>query len=206
MAVGQVDVLVGVPTLNNAGSVGRVVAAVHRALRDALQAPAHRPHQLGRRLDRRHAGDRAERLPRRRRDPHRIPEPAHHAPHQRSLSRPSGKAGALQTLFAAAELLQARAVALFDADVTSIDPDWVERLVRPVYRDAYDFVAPIYARHAFDGLLVTQLARPLWRGRTAIASRSRSGASSPARAASRAIASRSRYGTTRSLAMASTPG
>jgi len=164
MAVGQVDVLVGVPTLNNAGSVGRVVAAVHRAFATHFK----RQRTV---LINSDAGSTdgtpeivrsaslvdAETLiaSQNLRTMHRISVPYHGLP---------GKAGALQTLFAAAELLQARAVALFDADVTSIDPDWVERLVRPVYRDAYDFVAPIYARHVFDGLLVTQLARPLLRG------------------------------------------
>lgn len=164
MAVGQVDVLVGVPTLNNAATVGGVVGAVHRAFATHFK----RQRTV---LINSDAGSTdgtpeivrsaslvdAETLiaPQSLRTLHRVSVPYHGLP---------GKAGALQTLFAAAELLQARAVAFFDADVTSIEPDWVARLVRPVHQEAYDFVAPIYARHAFDGLLVTQLARPLLSG------------------------------------------
>ena len=158
MAVGQVDVLVGVPTLNNAAHRRPRGPGGPPRVRHPLPAPAHGAHQLRRRLHRRHAGDRAQRVAR---DAetliapqacariHRISAPYHGLP---------GKASALRTLFAAADLLQARAVAFFDADVTSIEPDWVARLVRPVHQDGYDFVAPVYARHPFDGPLVTQLA------------------------------------------------
>jgi hypothetical protein len=85
---------------------------------------------------------------------HRISTPYHGVP---------GKGSALRQIFAAAELLQARAVAVLDPDVTSVTPDWIRALVTPVRSQGFEFVAPIYARHPLEGPLVTQLVRPLMR-------------------------------------------
>jgi hypothetical protein len=85
---------------------------------------------------------------------HRISTPYHGVP---------GKGSALRQIFAAADLLQAGAVAVLDPDVTSVTPEWIEALVRPVRAKQYDFIAPIYARHPLEGPLVSQLVRPLAR-------------------------------------------
>jgi hypothetical protein len=74
-----------------------------------------------------------------------------------------GKAGALQLIFAAADLLQAGAVAVLDPEVTSVAPAWIGALVGPVLKDSFDLVAPRYGRHPVEGLLLTQLVRPLMR-------------------------------------------
>ncbi len=55
IAVGQVDVLVGLPTLNNATSIIDVVRAVHVSFTQRLSPSADRHDQLRRRFDRRHA-------------------------------------------------------------------------------------------------------------------------------------------------------
>jgi hypothetical protein len=163
MAAGQVDVVVGVPTLDNAGTVGGVVRAVHHA----FTGPFKRDRTVLLNLD---AGSqdgtpdivrRASLVesdtvvaPHAFRTVHRITSPYHGLP---------GKGGALRALFAAAELLDAKVVALVDPDVVSLTEDWVTRLVRPVLRDGFDYVAPIFTRHPAEGPLVTQLARPLVR-------------------------------------------
>ena len=85
---------------------------------------------------------------------HRISAPYHGVP---------GKASGIRTIFAAADLLQARAVAVLDPEVTSVTPDSLAMLLRPVMADEIDFVSPAYARHPLDGALVTQLVRPLFR-------------------------------------------
>ena len=38
--------------------------------------------------------------------------------------------------------------------------DWVGNLLQPVYRQDFDFVAPLYSRQRFDGLLARQSALP----------------------------------------------
>ena len=85
---------------------------------------------------------------------HRISTPYHGVP---------GKGSALRQIFAAADLLQARAVAVLDPDVTTVTPEWIEALVRPVSAHACDFVSPVYVRHPLEGPLVSQLVRPLVR-------------------------------------------
>jgi hypothetical protein len=70
---------------------------------------------------------------------------------------------ALRTVLAAAELLRAKACAIVSPESTNITPDWMERLLRPVYRDSFDLVTPVYRRHKFDGLLLRNLVYPMTR-------------------------------------------
>ena len=162
MAVGQVDVLVGVPTLNNAGTVTSVVRAVSAAFDQYF--PRDRTLLLnsdGGSTDgtpdlvrgiRHDAG--TVTVSHRLRTEHRISAPYHGLP---------GKGSALRQILTVADLTQARAVAVLDADVTTVTPEWIAALVRPVRDQQYDYVAPIYARHPTDGLLISQIVRPLMR-------------------------------------------
>jgi len=70
---------------------------------------------------------------------------------------------ALRTVLAAAELLRAKACAIVSPESTNITPDWMERLLRPVHRDNFDLVTPVYRRHKFDGLLLRNLIYPMTR-------------------------------------------
>lgn len=163
MAAGQVDIVVGVPTLNNAATVSGVVRAVHLAFTGHFKRDRTVLINFDAGSDdgtpdivRRASLVESETLvaPQAFRTIHRISSPYHGLP---------GKGGALRALFGAAELLDARVVALFDPDVTSMTADWVARLVRPIHRDGFDYVAPVFTRHPAEGPLVTQLARPLVR-------------------------------------------
>ena len=70
---------------------------------------------------------------------------------------------ALQTILAAADLLRAKACVVISPESTSIEPDWLQRLVRPVYYDNFDLVCPIYNRQKFEGSLVRDLLYPMTR-------------------------------------------
>jgi hypothetical protein len=163
MAVGQVDVLVGLPTLNHSDSVGPVVRAAHVAFNRELA----RERTVLVNVD----GGSTDGTPDIVRDAsivdretllashslrtrHRISAPYHGVP---------GKAAALRTIFAAADLLQARAVVVLDPEIASVTPESVAALARPALAGAGDFVSPAYARHPLDGSLVTQVVRPLFR-------------------------------------------
>lgn len=74
-----------------------------------------------------------------------------------------GQPTALQTIVASADLLRARACAVVSPSSSSIAPDWVDRLLRPVAAGACDFVTPIYRRSAFEGILITNLLYPMIR-------------------------------------------
>ena len=72
-----------------------------------------------------------------------------------------GKGGALHVILAAAELLRAKVCAIVSPDLESLTPEWIEALTRPIYREGFDFLAPIYQRHRFDGLLISHVLSPL---------------------------------------------
>jgi glucosylglycerate synthase len=72
-----------------------------------------------------------------------------------------GSGEATRLVLAAADLLRAKACAIVSPDLVSMAPEWMDGLLRPVYREGFDYVAPIYARHKFDGLLIKNLLSPL---------------------------------------------
>jgi hypothetical protein len=74
-----------------------------------------------------------------------------------------GKAWALRAILTTARDLDARACVFVDAGVSSVTPDWVDWLARPVLDHAFDFVAPYYHRHPFEGALTKGVVYPLIR-------------------------------------------
>ncbi|MEW5702297.1 MAG: glycosyltransferase [Candidatus Zixiibacteriota bacterium] len=74
-----------------------------------------------------------------------------------------GKGTALRSIFEAGERLGARACMVVDSDLRSITGDWVRRLLEPVLNDGYDFVAPIYTRHKYDGTITNNIVYNLTR-------------------------------------------
>lgn len=74
-----------------------------------------------------------------------------------------GKGSAFRTIFEAAHVLGAKACAVVDSDLRSITPEWMELLLRPVYEEGFDYVAPLYARHKFDGTITNSIVYPLTR-------------------------------------------
>jgi hypothetical protein len=78
-----------------------------------------------------------------------------------SISPSAGSA--LHTILAAADLLRARACAVLSPGTAERTPDWIAKLLTPAYRDNFDFVAPIYTRHKFQGLLARNLLYPMSR-------------------------------------------
>lgn len=69
----------------------------------------------------------------------------------------------LRTMLTAADLLHAKACAMIAPSAEDVNPARVESLLLPVYRENYDFVAPLYARHKFDALLTRNLLYPICR-------------------------------------------
>src|SRR5262249_4456810 len=64
---------------------------------------------------------------------------------------------------AAADLLRAKACVVVSAESSGAQPDWMEKLLRPLYAEQADFVTPIYRRHKFEGLLLRNLLYPMKR-------------------------------------------
>jgi len=85
---------------------------------------------------------------------HKIITPYHGIP---------GKGSAFRTIFEAAATLKAKACAVVDSDLRSITPGWMELLLRPIYEEGFEYVAPLYARHKFDGTITNSIVYPLTR-------------------------------------------
>jgi len=162
-AVGEVDILVGIPTLNNRATVERVIDAIVVGLVKYY----HRERSVvinpdGGSNDGTIEAIQGASMPDFRTVLASSPLRTMHvvSGHYPGLF---GQAGALRLILAAADLLGAKACALVSPDIQSITPEWVEALIRPVLKEQFDFVAPIYERRRFDGLLVKNMLHPLVR-------------------------------------------
>ena len=76
---------------------------------------------------------------------------------------PGGKGTALRSLFEAAARLEVRVCAMVDSDLRSITADWVQYLLEPVLEKGYQFVAPVYMRHKYDGTITNNIVYNLTR-------------------------------------------
>jgi len=78
-----------------------------------------------------------------------------------NFSTPPSPGAALRTILAAADLLRARACAVVSPGTADLSPGWIANLLGPVYHDHFDFVAPLYTRLQFQGLLARNLLFPM---------------------------------------------
>jgi hypothetical protein len=163
ISVGEVDILVGVPTHNNAKTIGPIVETIQAGILTFF--PRERAAIIN--AD---GGSRDG-----------TPELVVNAAisdargnsklyalrtlpsisTQYASSPASGTA--LRTILAAAELLRAKACAVISPESTQVTADWLAALLRPVYTETFDLVLPTYRRHKFDGILLTNLLYPMTR-------------------------------------------
>jgi len=161
--VGEVDILVGLPTHNNAKTIDAIVHTIRngilrgfpreRAVIINADGGSHdgTPELItGVSIDDVRPASSVYAL----RTLHAISTKYASSPH-------SGVA--LRTILAAAELLRAKACIVISPESESITPEWISNLLRPVYYDGFDLVSPTYRRHKFDGLLMTNLLYPMVR-------------------------------------------
>lgn len=161
MNVGDVDIVVGVPTYNDARTVGQVVQAVRAGLLKYF--PRERAVIINADGGSR---DGTQELVRAAAisdinatsDVHAL-----RTLHSISTQYEGGPANglAMRNILAATDLLQARACAIFSPESTTLEPEWIDRLLRPVFREGRDLVLPVYRRHKFDGLLIRNLVYPM---------------------------------------------
>jgi glycosyltransferase involved in cell wall biosynthesis len=71
-----------------------------------------------------------------------------------------GKGSAFRTIFEIAKALDVKACAVVDSDLRSITPEWIELLLRPILEADYDYVAPYYHRHKYDGTITNMIVYP----------------------------------------------
>jgi len=74
-----------------------------------------------------------------------------------------GKGSAFRTIFQIAKDLGVKACAVVDSDLRSITPEWIDLLIRPVLNRGFDFVSPYYLRHKYDGTITNSIIYPVTR-------------------------------------------
>ena len=74
-----------------------------------------------------------------------------------------GRAEALRSILRHGERLGVKACAVLDAGVEKLDPEWIGHLLDPVLNHGYDLVAPCYLRHKFEGAISNGLVYPFVR-------------------------------------------
>jgi hypothetical protein len=160
IGVGRVDLLVGVPQFDDGETAAAVIGAVRAAFRSRF------PRQRAALL---HAGNEDAALAAAIREAWDAAEPSvrgglrtTHLITTRGATPEADGAGA-RVILAAAELLQASAVVVLDSESGDVTPDRVATLATPLTDTAVDLLAPLYTRPADQGLLVSQLLRPLTR-------------------------------------------
>lgn len=72
----------------------------------------------------------------------------------------SGKGNVFKMLFEFVAENETEAIMVCDADLRSINPEWVKHLLKPVY-DGYDLCTPLYSRHKYDGTITNNIIYPL---------------------------------------------
>jgi glycosyltransferase involved in cell wall biosynthesis len=159
---GEAELLVGIPSFNNAGTIGHVVRAVEAGL--AKYFPGRRAILVN------SDGGSTDGTP----DVVRGASADfdailvdHRAGGTRKLVTPyhgiPGKGSAFRKIFEVARDLGVKACAVVDSDLRSITPEWVELLLKPVLEEGYDYVSPYYMRHKYDGTITNTIVYPLTR-------------------------------------------
>jgi hypothetical protein len=163
MNVGEVDILVGLPTYNNAKTVGSIVHTIQSGILRGF--PRERAAIIN--VD---GGSRDGTPDLVRGVSIDDARPASNLYALRTLHSISTKYAnspasevAFRTILAAAELLRAKACVVMSPESANIKPDWLSKLLRPIYHDSFDLVTPTYGRHKFEGLLITNLLYPMTR-------------------------------------------
>jgi hypothetical protein len=161
--IGEAEIVVGIPSYNNARTIGHVVRAASAGLakyfpsrktlivnsdggsKDGTQEVVHAAE---------HDAESLLLVTHRENPIRRISTPYHGLP---------GKGSAFRAIFAVATELKAKAAVVLDSDLRSIAPHWVELLAAPILEREYDFIAPYYLRHKYDGTITNGIIYPMAR-------------------------------------------
>lgn len=163
IGVGEVDILVGLATHNNAKTIGPIVQAIQAGI--VTYFPRERAAVInadgGSRDGTRELVAQVSIDDVRRASNVRTLRTLHSISTQYGSSPSEG--AALRTILAAAELLRAKACAVISPESVNIEPAWISRLLHPIYRENFDLALPLYCRHKFEGLLMRNLIYPMTR-------------------------------------------
>lgn len=156
------DIVVGIPSYNNAATIAHVVRAVdaglHKYFPDKKAVIVNSDGG---------SGDGTPDVVRNTSLDHATIFLAHKVFPVHKMSIPytglPGKGSAIRAIMETALDMGVTACAVVDSDLRSITPEWIELLLSPVIKDDFDFVAPLYERHKFDGTITNSIVYPMTR-------------------------------------------
>jgi glucosylglycerate synthase len=150
--IGRADILVGIPSFRNAGTISHVVKTVSQGLsRYFPNLRAVIVNSDG------GSEDDTQQVVR------QVPVDEGIEKIVTAYQGPSGKGSAFHTIFEIADRLKVKICIVVDSDLRSITPEWVRLLGDPVYRHNFGFVTPYYYRYKYDGTITNSIAYPLTR-------------------------------------------
>jgi hypothetical protein len=149
--VDHADLVVGIPSFQNAATVGHVVRTVAEGADRLLGLRTLVLNADGGSTD----GTREAAVA--------SPVPASVRVLSTTYEGVPGKGTAVRAVLEAAQLVGARCCLTVDADLRSIERWWVQRLAGPVLEGGADYVVPLYLRHKYDGTITNTLAYPMTR-------------------------------------------
>lgn len=143
------DIVVGIPSLNEADSIGFVVEMMNKGLKKyykkhkcvIINVDNNSPDGTG--------------------NVFMKTKTANPKMYVSTCSGMRGKGNNFLNLFDQIKKLNARAVIVIDADMQSVTPEWVKNFLDPILNKKYDFVTPYYSRNEYDGTITNNITYPL---------------------------------------------
>jgi len=150
--LGHADITIGLPTYKNARTIANVIGMLTQGLADSFPGRSARIIIAdGGSTDDTLAIARSTRLPE---------QVSLVAMEYQGLT---GKGSAIRAILECARVSESSACAVLDADLRSITPEWIERLVGPILTENADFVCPLYTRDRHEVTINDMIAYPLTR-------------------------------------------
>jgi hypothetical protein len=161
--IGEVDILVGVPTHNNAKTIGSIVETIQagiltyfpRERAAIINADGGSRDGTPKLIESAGIGDEGG-------SSKVYALRTLHSISTQYASSPA-RGTALRIILSAAELLRAKACAVISPESTQINTDWLTAVLSPICTEQYDLVLPTYRKNRFDGILLTNLLYPMTR-------------------------------------------
>ncbi len=150
--LGEVDILVGIPSFNSEDTIEDVVSTCGLGLKEYFgQKKSAIIISDGGSLD-------------------DTREKANQAPLPNGINRMvaiyrgmPGKGTSFRAIFEAAKLLKVDCCVVVDSDLKSVSPEWIKLLASPILEKESAFVAPLYLRHKYDGSITNHIVYPMTR-------------------------------------------
>jgi hypothetical protein len=151
-SMGRADILVGIPSFNNAATIGHVVTASARGMVEHF--PGLKPVLINSDGG---SEDGTTKSFMEAEAPSEVRRLAF------SYRGTPGKGSSLKAIFEACSMLGVKAGVVVDSDLRSITPLWIKLLAAPVLEGQAGYVTPYYVRHKYDGTITNNIVYPMTR-------------------------------------------